>query len=164
MVGKSGLLENSVFWRRRGARNPCRLKMCGWGAGCGGGPWGWSNESETRNILFLISSAGTSSSRGRPCLARASWSFQAGEVPPPRVPTAPCAQRPSALVRFHFDCRLTLDGRSLRTGNVFSFCNTPSTTKFLRHDKTGQHTSFKPKYPKYLLSSADGMLGKSQIA
>ena len=53
VVGKSGLLENSVFWRRRGARNPCRLKTCGWGAGCGGGPWGWSNESENQEHFAL---------------------------------------------------------------------------------------------------------------
>ena len=109
MIGKSGLLENSVFWRRRGARNPYRLKKCGWGAGCGGGHWGWSSESENQEpfVLYLICSDKQLSTQGGPAWLSTSWSFQAGEAPPPLVPTAPGTHQPSALVHFHFHCRLT---------------------------------------------------------
>ena len=44
---------------------------------------------------------------GRPCLAQHFLIIPAGEAPPPLVPTAPGTHQPSALVHFHFHCRLT---------------------------------------------------------
>lgn len=129
--GKSGLLENSVFWRR-GARNPCRLQKCGWGSGCGGGHWGWSSESENQEhfVLYLICSDKQLSTWGGPAWLSTSWSFQAGEVLPPLVPTAP--GNSSAFSSCSFPLSLPdytsappWDGRSLRTESVFSFRTPP---------------------------------------
>lgn len=167
-MGKSGLLENSVFWRRRGARNPCRLKKCGWGAGCGGGHWGWSSESENQEhfVLYLVCSDKQLGTQGGPAWLSTSWSSQAGEAPPPLVPTAPGTHQPSALFRFHFTAGLHVcspwDSGSLRK-ECLLILHTIPLTKFLSHDKAGQHTSFRPKYPEHLLPSADRTLGQAQI-
>lgn len=82
MMGKSGLLENSVFWRRRGARNPCRLKTCGWGE-VGEDTGIEEMNQKTRNTPYLVCLGGDEQAAQHPGRLCASWFFQAGEVQPP---------------------------------------------------------------------------------
>lgn len=168
MRGKSGLLENSVFWRR-GARNPCRLQ--GWRRWLRGRTLGLKQWVRKPGTFCSLSRLQWQAAQhvGRPCLAQ---HFLI--IPSRWGPASPGSHGSRQLTGLQLLLISTFTAglhvcspmrRSLFEDRVsFHFAPHPLTTKFLSHDKAGQHTSFRPKYPKHLLSSADRTLGKARMA